>query len=52
MLDKLEKGKLRKQLFYHLDGLAMCGVVPVLQEWGLVYYGLWVDCSDSVIEMQ
>jgi hypothetical protein len=36
MLDKLEKQILRKQLFYHLDGLAMCGVVPVLHEWGLL----------------
>ena len=36
MLDKHEKRSLRKQLFYHLDGLAMCGVVPVLHEWGLL----------------
>jgi len=36
MLDKLEKRKLRKQLFYHLDGLAMCGVVPVLHEWAVL----------------
>ena len=36
MLDNLEKRKLRKQLFYHLDGLAMSGVVPVLEEWGVL----------------
>jgi hypothetical protein len=35
-MDKQEKRILRKRLFYHLDGLAMCGVVPVLEEWGLL----------------
>ncbi len=35
-MDKPEKRILRKRLFYHLDGLAMCGVVPVLEEWGLL----------------
>ena len=35
-MEKPERRLLRSRLFYHLDGLAMCGVVPVLEEWGLL----------------
>ncbi|HIO59358.1 MAG TPA: hypothetical protein EYN28_04210, partial [Flavobacteriales bacterium] len=35
-MEKAEKRILRKRLFHHLDGLAMCGVIPVLEEWGLL----------------
>ena len=32
-----EKSKyLRSQLFFHLDGLALCGIVPVLDEQGIL----------------
>ena len=35
-MDKEQSRLLRRQLFFHLDGLALCGVVPVLDEVGVL----------------
>ena len=35
-MDKEKSRHLRSQLFFHLDGLALCGVVPVLDEEGVL----------------
>ena len=35
-MDKQKSRELRRQLFFHLDGLALCGVVPVLDEVGIL----------------
>ena len=35
-MDKEKSRYLRSQLFFHLDGLALCGIVPVLDEEGVL----------------
>ncbi|MBM55982.1 MAG: polyketide synthase [Euryarchaeota archaeon] len=35
-MDKGQSRLLRRQLFFHLDGLALCGVIPVLDEIGVL----------------
>ena len=35
-MDKARSRELRRELFFHLDGLAMCGIVPVLESEGVL----------------